>query len=174
MRNVGLLGVRSSWCWRQLRLPTCLWSCLSTAGWWQGLLGQGWDRGDGVRPESVLMGLQGVEGVHGVGSGITVGRKDRHSHMHLCSPGRNIPRQWTALQVGCGGQGEAELLGSALLRQEGSGFVPSGAGTTPGPACPLPEPLPGLGWVILTAKAGREPVGWPHCPAGSEPQVGAA
>lgn len=43
---------------------------------------------------------------------------------------------------------------------------------TPGPAWPLPEPFPGLGWVILIARAGREPVGWLHCSAGSEPQAG--
>lgn len=67
-------------------LPACLRSCLSTAGWWQGLLGQGWDRGDGVGPESVHTGFQGVEGVHEVGSGITMERKDKHSHKHLCSP----------------------------------------------------------------------------------------
>lgn len=41
---------------------------LSTAGWWQGLLGQGWDRGAGAGPESVRIGFQGVEGVREVGS----------------------------------------------------------------------------------------------------------
>lgn len=69
-------------------------------------------------PESVHIGFQGVEGIHEVGSGITVGRKDKHSHKQLCSSGRSTLRKWTALQAGCDGQpgqGEAELLGSALL-----------------------------------------------------------
>lgn len=49
---------------------------------------------------------------------------------------------------------------------EALAFCPVGAGTTPGPAWPLPEPLPGLGWVILPARVDREPVGWPHCSVG--------
>lgn len=63
------------------------------AGWWQGLLGQGWDGGGGAGPESVPIGFQGAEGAHEVGSGISLGRKDKHSHKQLCSLGRNILRQ---------------------------------------------------------------------------------
>lgn len=139
--------------------------------------GQGWDRGAGAGPESVHIGFQGVEGVHEVGSGITVGRKIKHSHKHLCSPGRSTLRHWTALQVGCGGQPgrvRQNCWAQPWCDPRALALCPVEAGTTPGPAYPLPEPLPGLGWVILTAGAGREPVGWAHCSARSELQAGSA
>lgn len=90
------------------------------AGWWQGLLGHGWGGGGGAEPESVHVGFQGVEGVHEEGSGITVGRKDKHSHRQLCSLGRTILGQRTALQVGWGGQlgqGEAGLQARPCVTQ---------------------------------------------------------
>lgn len=97
-----------------------------------------------------------------MGNGITVGRKDKH---------RSILGQRTALQAAWGG---AEQQAQPCCDPGALALCPVGAGTAPGPAWPLPEPLPGLGWLIRTARAGREPAGWPHCSAGSEPQAGAA
>lgn len=48
------------------------------------------------------------------------------------------------------------------------------AAMSPGPAWPLPDPLPGQGLVVLMVGADKEPAGRPYCSAGSEPRAGGA